>query len=526
MKPILAHNGPRLMTEGERTHSMKGPICKSALLAVLLLTMAMLPTAALAKQHTDHRSPSLVFTQEDGMKANETLFVNGTSSRSLQSATWMIANITMFDQYDLVAQGDYLSSVTPSGENRWSWSLVVNVSGLDCTCELKIDLGPDDKGEPSSLYLYLGDTNHRPVLSPSVEPIYLLTDGSLTIDFEALTPTLSLEDSVASAFICQAPNAVCLVPSMPYSLNFSLVGSMVQVVFNASTIELPDGFWKFELELEDKLLRPSNTVIFTLHLDRQAPDVTLSNNGVNDTSLAGSTESAQPSILEGTEVLFSAEISDGYPGDSEVLTWSKESPSGVQSTFSDTELVTSSSVSLRPTESGEWTVILLVRDSAGHLVRTTSSVFVVNTVPTAALTLDGLTIEDGAQITLPNSNDWVLNASQSQDTSNDVDSLAFRWYINDVIIQSGGKVLDPSSLTASGEQTVRLVVSDDDGAESSLTFTMKAPQDEVSGSEGMLGGNAFTLALLVVLTLSLFLLARMGSTPPPEALPKWQRKEP
>ena len=65
-------------------------------------------------------------------------------------------------------------------------------------------------------------------------------------------------------------------------------------------------------------------------------------------------------------------------------------------------------------------------------------------------------------------------------------------------------MLDPSSLTASGEQTVRLVVSDDDGAESSLTFTMKAPQDEVSGSEGMLGGNAFTLALLVVLTLSLY----------------------
>ncbi|HII22373.1 MAG TPA: hypothetical protein HA307_06575, partial [Candidatus Poseidoniaceae archaeon] len=47
----------------------------------------------------------------------------------------------------------------------------------------------------------------------------------------------------------------------------------------------------------------------------------------------------------------------------------------------------------------------------------------------------------------------------------------------------------------------------------------------VSGSEGMLGGNLFTIALVSIIALAGFLMARMGATEQETSLPKWQRKK-
>jgi hypothetical protein len=356
------------------------------------------------------------------------------------------------------------------------------------------------------------------------ESIHLLTEGVMDLGFDALTPLGTVNGSMITAHICEAPNDVCLVEATPFKLDARMEKEGFHVTLNATALQLPDGFWKFELEMEDLMLRPSNPISFLLHLDRQAPLVSLSNS-IATAEMTDQLSSLSDSVMEDTEVLFTAVVTDGYAGESEVLTWSKVSPSGVQTTFDNSSFVSEASVFFVPSEAGEWTVSLLVRDSAGHLVRTTTTLLVVNEDPTAVVTLDGLTVSDGDQLTIPTGTAWSLNASQSMDTEQDQKMLLFKWYLGEELIQNGGPVLDPSTMTTPGEQTLRLVVTDDDGAQSELTFTMLIPADSVDASEGSLGGNIFTLVFVGMVSVALYLLVKMGASPPQDSLPKWQSKK-
>ena len=500
-------------------------------LAIALFVSASLTQAAPARTSPEDQDNQrrVVFHQEDGTKANSTLLLNGTSTHPLQSSTWRLVNMTKFDQHDTLAEGTHLSSVIPSGEKQWRWTLVLDVEDIHCTCSVEV-LVNNHSLHPSVIMVYLGDSGHRPVLKPLSNPLYLLTTETLVVEMDAVTPSQSLNGSALSTTVCEAPWAVCLAEKVPFELTYSVTDS-IGIEFNSTEIALPDGFWMFHIELEDRTLKVSNTVSFVLQLDRQAPLITLSNSLNSDAvdlmeSAMVSGDVASASVaMEHSEVLFSADVSDGYAGESEVLTWSKISPSGEQSTFSPTSFVSPSSVSFTPDEAGEWTVVLLVRDSAGHLVRTTSSITVENVQPQARLLLDGLTVNDGDMVMFPQGTDWVLNASQSLDTENDLAGLDYRWYVGEELIKNGGATLTSGDFNKSGAHTLRLLVTDDDGAQSELSFTINVPSDSVSGSEGLIGGNPFTLGLVVVFSLSTFLLVRMGRSSPPESLPKWQSKK-
>ena len=87
------------------------------------------------------------------------------------------------------------------------------------------------------------------------------------------------------------------------------------------------------------------------------------------------------------------------------------------------------------------------------------------------------------------------------------------------------KNFQSSKINTSGTYELTLIVLDDDGANSTIAFTIEVPQDIVSGSEGMLGGNLFTIALVSIIALAGFLMARMGATEQETSLPKWQRKK-
>lgn len=514
----------RFMAEGSRIDTMRGQLRIGAVLLAAFMFVGSAPVAAQDDTHWLSGSDQLTFYQEQGLTVNQTLSLNGTSNQALQDASWALVNITLFDQYDVITHGDYLSSVIPSGENRWSWTLVIDVEGIDCTCVLEVHASSDLDHQPALFHTYLGESGHRPLLMEHAESIHLLTEGVMDLGFDALTPLGTVNGSMITAHICEAPNDVCLVEATPFKLDARMEKEGFHVTLNATALQLPDGFWKFELEMEDLMLRPSNPISFLLHLDRQAPLVSLSNS-IATAEMTDQLSSLSDSVMEDTEVLFTAVVTDGYAGESEVLTWSKVSPSGVQTTFDNSSFVSEASVFFVPSEAGEWTVSLLVRDSAGHLVRTTTTLLVVNEDPTAVVTLDGLTVSDGDQLTIPTGTAWSLNASQSMDTEHDQKMLLFKWYLGEELIQNGGPVLDPSALTTPGEQTLRLVVTDDDGAQSELTFTMSIPADSVDASEGSLGGNIFTLVFVGMVSVALYLLVKMGASPPQDSLPKWQSKK-
>ena len=501
-----------------------------------VLAIALFVSASLS-QGTSARTPPedqdhqrrVVFHQEDGIKANSTLILNGTSTQPLQSSSWRLVNTTNFDQHDILVEGTHLSSVVPSGETQWRWTLVLDVEDIHCTCRVEV-LANNQSLHPAVITVYLGDSDHRPVLKPFSNPFYLLTTEHLVVEMDAVTPSQSLNGSALSTTLCEAPWGVCLAEKVPFELTYSVTDS-INIEFNSSEIALPDGFWMFHIELEDRTLKVSNTVSFVLQLDRQAPVITLSNShnseaiGLMENDMIPGEFDGTSVVMEHSVVLFSADVSDGYAGESEVLTWSKISPSGEQSTFSKASFVSPSSVSFTPDEAGKWTVELLVRDSAGHLVRASSSIMVENVPPQAHLFLDGLTVNDGDMVMFPQGTDWILNASQSLDTENDLFGLNYRWYVGEELVKNGGATLNSGDFNKTGSHTLRLLVTDDDGAQSELSFTISVPSDSAAGSEGMLGANPFTLGLVVVFSLSMFLLVRMGRSSPPESLPKWHSKE-
>ena len=468
----------------------------------------------------------LDFFQVAGHHSTDLLNLNGTSNMPLHAAQWRLLDQQGDSDSPPLLTGDYLSSVTPSGEQRWSWTLVVDVSHLNCTCVLTITQGDELQSPRGHITLYIGDTNHRPVLQQPMQSAYLLAGGDLEISIDAVTPSGTLNDSVISFTVCEAPNAVCLKEPTPVKLNSSL-SDKLHLYLNASTLPLADGIWKITVVLSDRALIASNSISYTLQLDRQAPLVNLTSSIQESlpTLAMGEDGSVDAVLYEGEEVFFTAEVSDGYEGESEVLTWSKISPNGQVSTFSDASFITPASVKFIPDVAGEWNVVLLVRDSAGHLVRTTSTFTVANAAPVAQVFLDGLQIQQDDVLVAPTGDSWVLNATKTTDTDNDLTSLQYKWYVEGALIQTQGAVFDSAKIGTSGSHEIELVVVDDDGAESRLVFFLDIPQDQVSGSEGMLGGNSFTLGLVFIIGLAGFLLARMGSSEPETSLPKWQRKK-
>ena len=516
------------MTNGVREVNMRKRHASCASIVSVLMLLLTMPFASASGASTDSQMNGfqLDFFQVEGHHSTDLLNLNGTANMPLHAAQWRLFDQQGDADSPPLLTGDYLSSVTPSGEQRWSWTLVVDVSQLNCTCVLTITQGDELHSPRAHINLYIGDTNHRPVLQQPMQSMYLLAGGDLEISIDAITPFGTLDDSVISFTVCEAPNAVCLKEPEPMKMNATL-SDKLHLHLNATTLTLDDGIWKITVVLSDRALTASNPISYTLQLDRNAPVVLLTSSIQQLQPSLGMAEdgSVEAVVYEGEEIFFTAEVSDGYEGESEVLTWSKVSPNGQVSAFSDASFIPPASVTLRPDVAGEWSVILLVRDSAGHLVKTTSTFTVANTAPVAQVFLDGLQIQQADVLVAPTGDSWVLNATKTTDTDNDLTSLRYKWYVDGALIQTQGPVFDSAKINTTGSHEIELVVIDDDGAESRLVFSLDIPQDQVSGSEGMLGSNYFTLGLVFIIGLAGFLLARMGSSEPETSLPKWQRKK-
>ena len=516
------------MTNGVRVGDMRKRHASRASLVSVIMLLFTMPFGPVSGAPSDSQISEFQFDffQVDGYHSTDILNLNGTANMPLHTAQWRIHDHQTPPESPSLLAGDYLSSVTPSGEQRWSWTLVVDVSQLNCTCVLTIIQGDEHHSPRAQIHLYLGETGHRPILQQPVHSTYLLAGGELEIDIEAITPSGTLNDSLITFTVCEAPNAVCLKEPETMKLN-STLSDQLHLRLNASTLPLADGIWKITVVLSDRTLTASNSISYTLQLDRHAPVVVLTSSVEQSQASLAMVDDApsEPVVYEGEEVFFTAEVTDGYEGESEVLTWSKISPNGQVSTFSEASFITPASVTLLPDVAGEWSVVLLVRDSAGHLVRTTSTFTVTNAAPVAQVFLDGLQIQQDDVLVAPSGDSWVLNASKTTDTSNDVSSLRFQWFVDGTLIQTQGAVFDSAQINTTGSHKMELVVIDDDEAESRLAFSLDIPQDQVSGSEGMLGGNYFTLGLVFIIGVAGLLLAKMGSTEPETSLPKWQRKK-
>ena len=462
----------------------------------------------------------ITFNQFNGDSFTDTLELNGTITNKQGNHSWKIVDLFNLDQnytpIELIS-GDYLNSITPISDYIWEWSLYVNISQFNCTCNVIISSKNIDQEViySSELLLYLGSESHRPYImhdslnSGKTDEFNYSISFELILPSDQLTPVEVINNDILflESKICQIRSNVCVDNWMPIDLNFSRVDKIVSININQNEENIGDGYWMFEIYVKDNFLRTSNSISHVLIIDNKPPQVVLSSTST---------------ILESESFLVYAEVDDYFVGSPITLTWTITDPSGSSRGLSSEEFYHNSTIELTLNYSGTWDVHLLARDSANHLVRENITIYVENVEPNIILDLDGLTVGKGDEIMLTPDSSWMLNASGSYDSLNDIDNLIFEWYIDGVKLDSNSPIITNSDLIIDSSTEINLVVYDDDQMSDNITFTISVSQAEdesISVVVILFSGISVSLISIIII-MKLFFRRDSNSF----ELPKWKSK--
>ena len=481
-----------------------------ALLLVTLLCVSTLPVQPASA--TDTGSPGysngFAFDQSHGLTTQTSLLVSGVSQQPMRNTTWSLVNISTSTPITLL-NGPYLTSVTPVGEDSFTWSLDINVTGIDCTCFIRLQTNwEDDRTFEPFLIVFLGHDHHRPVLLEEIgdDSTFESTEigpmvGNEFIDlvFDLITPSGSIDELRVETEVCLAPYGVCLDEPASISIPHSSHGSTVILSINQSALSLDDGIWFFDVTMKDALLRTSGKVRSSITLDSTPPSGAIT--GVER-------------VTEGEEFQLYADLSDGYEGSKLTSIWSIQHDNGIVRVAEQSELLQSGALRLNLTESGDYSVELLVRDRAGYSVKLTHNVTVENIKPQVILVADGLQISGSQRVEVGPGSNWTLDGTLSMDN----EAIDYLWVIDDTTSIRGQSQLNGNDFPKGGEYTVELIVFDDDGATDSITFEISISSAEEETSQLITPFQAIGLLILVALSL---IVAIRSTKKVDFEIPKW-----
>jgi len=444
----------------------------------LVLTCLIIPLfQSTLADRSNQDSPELIIFQDDGLIFNETLYLNGSSRVPLTNFEWLLVDIS--NELEIPLDSGKLTFVHAVADTEWDWNLVLNVSSYNCTCELIVFDTYSNSPPLASKVIYIGSQNHHPVLLPFPSPhqishsIHLLADRNMELVVPLVTPIGSGSEFIVKLGICPAPNGFCLNEMIDFfDFNFTSELQELKLIFDPENMNLDDGYWLFNITVVDTLLRSSNTEHFMVLFDQTEPSVTLTCD-LDEISLSNDDSeilSGKSTVEEFSPISFSASVEDGYLGGDNILTWTLLLPDGSRRALLANEQVTDTVISLKPDVPGTWVVELLVRDTAGWLVHSSIEFEVQNIAPIIQIELDSYVITEGSTVTLTDGETWELNSSKSFDTINDDSDLLYTWYVNGDTFATGRTTLQSSDFSDSGLYDVRLVVEDNDGATSEVSF--------------------------------------------------------
>jgi len=481
---------------------------KTCLLLVLclLLTLALPHSAASDANETSH---IVTFDQEDGLHVHSILNLSGNSTVPLASVEIELWNISTPDQWTLLSSSPFLDNVVPytdveSDSTMWSWTHMFNLTSVDCTCYVEISLLQQTDLTSFGLLIYAGDGNHRPILRPSVSAeshalssAQIFSEDMIDVSFDYILPPspenfgVTGLDVIPVARYCPAPLGICVENYSALTTTYTVEDGL-HLSIDADGNQLADGFYLFQIQIQDSFLSLSNNLTQYIVLDQTQPSVELS---------------AIEQVNESEMVVVDVEAYDGYTGSRFVITWTITEPGDSPRSVTEGELLEDNRLEFEAKKSGMYTVTALVRDLGGHLVVVEHNVSVMNQQPTAVVRFDGFQILDGSVVTIPSDGSWVFSANASTDSGNDQQSLEYYWSVDGKSLLSGKSYLESSDIQASSYTTIHLEVVDDDGASSELSF--QVIQQEIESKESVADVPLYSmLTLFLVLFLSLLYVLR------------------
>ena len=490
-----------------------------------LLVLYIQPAFA---DNTNPTSGQIVFDQQDGFHVDSELNISGQSDVRLTSIEIQLWNISMPDQWSLVASSSYLDVVVPYTDTEteatmWSWQHFFDVEDMDCTCYVEISHMDQTARRSFGVVVYVGDDYHRIVLreAPSIESnlaysTKIYNSNRINLEFDLLMPpsqnepSLTEENSILPIVrICPVSSGICLTNYSTIATSEMTFENNLQIVIDANINQISDGFYSLQVQIQDKFLTLSNNITDFIILDQTSPTVTLT---------------AVDSAEESEFIVVDIDVDDSYSGSSFTMTWTITEPNGTQRSISESELLEDNRLGFETKNSGTYKVNALVRDLGGNLVVVSHNVTVENVPPTPQMRYDGFLVLNGSSVTIPDFDTWVFSANETSDSENDLNSLEYYWYVDGKSLLSGKSFLASSDIDSLNFNEIRLEVVDNDGVSVNLSFfvTEQMVESKSSYSETTLV-SAITLFFLLFVVITVLLYRKAQSDTNSEFV-KWTKR--
>ena len=486
----------------------------SIVVAVFLTSIIAIPLNSSATESLDEEVPFIGIDTQSGQLFDDFINITGQSDIAASELIWAVSNIIPFNT-DNIDESDIISSSTFTEVTVYNdvyyWELSIPVGDLNCTCEFSISAPNFPAIDVDSIIVFAGQYNHFPVLNylPNFQ-----NNGDVNSEFllyEVVIPEMSelsisdFSDSVIfRADICQYGGSSCVSETLQVSLNHSIQNDNIFVVeINQAFLGLDDGNWYFELFLRDSFLRFSNVDHQFLTFDTTPPQI----------EILGATAGN-----EMDKEVFAVNVDDGYDSSLVALTWTIAEPSGIIRGLITDEFLSNSSVEIEFNQSGVWNISVLAMDSVGHFTKQYHEIDIKNVAPEISLRVSANESANIDRLVVSTGQSWFVDASMTQDTSNDKENLVFQWIIDGKIIHIGANLTN-EYFDQPGNHVVTLEVTDNDGlsTQSSIEVVIQSVDD--SKSDGI--SAMLVLFCVVLIGLSIVLLLKFSKNENSFNLPKW-----
>ena len=439
------------------------------------------------------------------------IHLTGSSNVPLRNASWSVVNISGATP-TLVVSGPYLTAVSPISDSVFAWNLTVQVSSLDCTCYVNIEMVDEDgQHQHWDILLYVGVSLHRPVFVgewdlesgpgsiltfDQSQQLLLSEESDLVIDL-LLAPGSDSISGVSAEF-CEAPYGVCLASPAQHNVPFEVVNSQLHLRLNPVALGLSEGVWKVVVSAVDGLLRSTGQHHTLVVYDATPPTVDLI---------------SEPSTYERIPINFYVSAEDGYAGSDFTYTWVLVNEVGVRRAPATNEFLAQNHLELNLTSQGDYVVEVTVRDLAGLTSQISTNFTVINQYPTARISNGGMIFSEDGRLTVEENDGWSITGNLSFDD----EPVEYLWVINNDRSWRGIPSLGQQHFDEPGIYTIELIVFDDDGATNSTYLELEILAEMVDDEAAP---TAWLGLVLVAVFIGLAAALSRRSTNKQD-LPKW-----
>ncbi len=459
---------------------------------VLLLLVPWLPVSA-----DDAVTPHVAFDAPQGyVQESGAVVLTGTANVPLNEVAWALRDVAT----DAVLQnGSFLETVTPDGDDTWTWSHNLSVPETGCSCTFTVVQG----SVTAELVLYLGaagswapvwipngfesvehdghphstkmdnlsmDSVHHSVILNGVDPV--------VVELPLIFPPQRLNGSTVEIQRCEASsNGVCTSPITVLMLPIQDTEASASITFTPEQWS-PEGHWSVtSMVVIDSVLSRSTSVTWEVLHDVTPPTASIE-------SPATANESERVFVL--------INATDPTSGQVHLADLRTTAPDGVVTVLDHG--VNSLEASFSPHLAGRWLIEATVQDGAGLNTVVARNLQVSNLPPEGNIRFNGALVTPGDRLQVYSGESFILDASGSLDTGNDALSLHHVWWIDVDGRLSGLEQLTEERFQAPGTYEIRFQIVDDDGASDEIQFSL-----EVVEGDDSLAEVAFVAPLVLLL---------------------------